>query len=72
MKFVLRVPKEQAAYIYQLLESYDGIATYSTLDNEKAFPFRDIAIIPAPDLVSSVKIMIENITREIPCVVKEE
>ncbi len=65
-RVVIRVPKDEAAYVYQLLESYDGIATYSTLPHEKNFPYRDIAIMPAPDLVSEVKILLRNVCAEVP------
>ncbi len=66
MQIILRIPKDQAAYVYQLLESYDGIATYSTLPSERTFPYRDISITPAPDLVSEVKLLVRNIRAEVP------
>ena len=71
-RVVIRVPKDEAAYVYQLLESYDGIATYSTLPHEKNFPYRDIAIMPAPDLVSEVKILVRNISSEVAVEVIEK
>ncbi len=63
---VIRVRKEDSAYLYQILESYEGLANYSTLTVEKALPHRDILLHLAPDLVPEVERLLERLAREIP------
>jgi hypothetical protein len=40
----IRVPKEHSAFIYALLEAYEGIAAYSTLAAPAAVTFRDLEL----------------------------
>ena len=47
---ILRVAKEQSAFLFQLLEGYDGLANYSTLDAPVGAGYRDIQLYPAPDM----------------------
>lgn len=63
---ILRVRKEDSAYLHQLLESYEGLANYSTLPGEKGLPYRDIALHVAPDLKQALLRVLEAIGREIP------
>jgi hypothetical protein len=63
---VIRVRKQDSAYFYQLLESYEGLASFSTLPSEKDAPYRDIAIHAAPDLRREVEALISRVEREIP------
>ena len=41
---ILRVTKEDSAFLYQLLEGYEGLACHSTLTTEKNLGYRDIEI----------------------------
>jgi hypothetical protein len=63
---VIRVRKQDSAYFYQILESYEGLANYSTLTCEKDLPYRDIALHIAPDLDLEVQALIERLKKEIP------
>lgn len=63
---ILRVPKEEAAYLYQLLESYEGLTNHSTVSLEKELPFRDVQLHMAPDLKAELLGVLENIKKEIP------
>jgi hypothetical protein len=62
---VLRVQKKDSAYLYQVLESYEGLANYSTLTVEKERPYRDIALHIAPDLRPEVEALVERLREEI-------
>ncbi len=62
----IRVRKQDSAYLYQLLESYEGLANYSTLTVEKDLPYRDIALHIAPDLRAEVEALVERLAREFP------
>ena len=44
VKRTIRVKKEDSAYIYFILESYEGITSYSTLDFEVGSPYRDLEL----------------------------
>lgn len=63
---VLRARKEDSAYLYQILESYEGLTNFSTLDAPGNPPYRDIELHMAPDLRSEVLRLVENLKKEIP------
>jgi hypothetical protein len=45
----IRVKKEDSAFVYFILESYEGIASYSTLDFKQGEAFRDLELRIPPD-----------------------
>jgi hypothetical protein len=63
---VIRVRKQDTAYVYQVLESYEGLTNYSTLPAEKGTPYRDVILHIAPDLRREVEALIERLGTEIP------
>lgn len=63
---VLRVRKEDSAYLYQILESYEGLTNFSTLDVPENPAFRDIELHIAPDLLPAVLQLVEHLQSEIP------
>ncbi|MGZ3652684.1 MAG: DUF4911 domain-containing protein [Bdellovibrionota bacterium] len=63
---VIRVRKQDSAYLYQVLESYEGLANYSTLPAEKGIPYRDVILHIAPDLRREVEALIDRLGAEIP------
>lgn len=63
---VVRVNKRDSAYLYQILESYEGLANYSTVTIGKDQPFRDIALHVAPDLLPEVEALLRRLAAEIP------
>ena len=65
-KMKIRVRKQDSAYLYQILESYEGLANYSTISQEKDLPYRDIALHIAPDLRTHVEELVARLSREIP------
>ena len=62
---VLRVRKEDSAYLYQVLESYEGLTNYSTLHREKGHSHCEVVLHLAPDLRTQVEILVENLRSEI-------
>ena len=62
---ILKVQKKDSAYLYQLLESYEGLANYSTVNIEKDSPHREIKLHLAPDLVPQLKQVLRKIAEEI-------
>lgn len=63
---VVRVKKEDSAYLYQVLEASEGLTNYSTLDAQKNQSYRDIRLHQAPDLHSELMELLERLGREIP------
>ncbi|RZA05325.1 MAG: DUF4911 domain-containing protein [Proteobacteria bacterium] len=68
---ILRVKKEDSAYVYQVVESYEGISNYSTLGEVKGSPYRDVILHIAPDLRHHVEKLVEALKKEIPLEVIE-
>lgn len=62
----IRVRKQDSAYLYQILESYEGLANYSTVSQQKDLPYRDIDLHIAPDLREEVERLIDRLSLEIP------
>ncbi len=50
----IRVRKEDSAFVYFMLESYEGIASYSTLPHTVGDSHRDLELRIPPDFVSEV------------------
>ena len=57
---VIRVRKEDSAYIYFILESYEGITSYSTLDFEAGSPYRDLELRIPQDFLSEVEDLLKS------------
>ena len=57
----IRVRKEDSAFVYCILESYEGIASYSTLDHAPGSPHRDLELNIPLDFVTEVKALLERL-----------
>ena len=62
---IIRVRKQDSAYLYQILESYEGLTNYSTLTEEKGLPYRDIQLHFSPELLPLLKTVLERLKSEI-------
>jgi hypothetical protein len=51
---IIRVRREDSAFVYFILESYEGITSYSTLGFRKEDSFRDLELRIPPDFVDEV------------------
>ena len=70
---ILRVPKDQAAFLYFQLESNEGLAFYSTLDVSLKEAFRDIELFSPESLAPEIDHFIEAITPQVsPIVILDE
>ncbi len=52
---VIRVKKEDSAFVYFILESYEGITSYSTLDFKSGDLHRDLELRIPPDFEQEVE-----------------
>jgi hypothetical protein len=66
---ILRVPKDKSALLYQLLEGYEGMANYSTLDSVPGEGYRDIQLFIAPDFLAEMELVLKNIQELVPFIV---
>ena len=62
----IRVAKENAIFLYQLLESYEGIMNYSTLPASKGSAYRDIAIYSPLEMCQEREEALYSIQESIP------
>lgn len=51
----IRLRKEDTAFVYFILESHEGLVSYSTLPHEVGSPFRDLELRIPPDFVREVE-----------------
>jgi hypothetical protein len=56
----IRVKKEDSAFVYFILESYEGITSYSTLDFKQGDPHRDLELRIPPDFVQEVNDLLKS------------
>ena len=56
----IRVKKEDSAFVYFILESHEGITSYSTLDFQAGDAFRDLELKIPPDFVAEVEELIKS------------
>jgi len=52
---VIRVKKEDSAFVYFILESYEGITSYSTLEFMPGDAYRDLELRIPPDFLEEVE-----------------
>ena len=57
----IRVKKEDSAYVYFILESYEGITSYSTLPFQQGDAFRDLELRIPPDFVAEVEDLLNQL-----------
>ena len=62
---IIRVKKEDAAFLYFILESYEGITSYSTLntkgDAKDGEAHRDLELRIPPDFVGEVEELLKSL-----------
>lgn len=58
---VIRVKKEDSAFVYFILESYEGITSYSTLDFKQGDTYRDLELRIPPDFVEEVEDLLKKL-----------
>jgi hypothetical protein len=57
----IRVKKEDSAFVYFILESYEGITSYSTLPFKKSDLFRDLELRIPPDYEDEVQFVLNRL-----------
>ena len=65
LKRRFRVRKEDSAYVYAILESYDGICTTSTLNHQSGDLFRDLELQVSLSHVTEVGAILARLRTEL-------
>lgn len=63
---IIRVPKEDSAFFYFLLESHEGLAFYSTLHHKNGQDFRDIDMKGSYELLPALETLIDGFHKDCP------
>lgn len=63
---VIRVPKEESAFVYFTLEANEGLSFYSTLEESLGEGYRDIVIKSHESLEPEFDHLIEELKKEVP------
>lgn len=61
LRKILRVKKEDSAFVYFILEAQEGITSYSTLDYLPQDPNRDLELTYSPDFENEVVSLIKEL-----------
>ena len=61
IKKVIRVKKEDSAFVYFILESHEGVTSYSTLAFEQGDAHRDLELRIPPDFLNEVEDILERL-----------
>lgn len=61
IKKVIRVKKEDSAFVYFILESYEGITSYSTLEFVQGEMYRDLELRVPPDFLNEVEDLLKQL-----------
>ncbi len=64
--YIIKVPKDQAAFTYFQLESNEGLCFYSTLDSSLTLPYREIELFSPISLEKEVTHFLEYLKNEVP------
>lgn len=56
----IRVRKEDSAFVYFILESLEGMTSYSTLDFKMGDAHRDLELRIAPDFLGEVEALLKH------------
>jgi len=66
MQTIIRVPKAQAAFVYFILESHEGLCFYSTLEGSIGTNYRDIEINYTIKLEKELSYVLGQLSKNIP------
>lgn len=63
---VIRVAKNDSAFVYFTFESNEGLCFYSTLDESLSTMYRDIDLTCTPEFYSNVKAVLQKLAEKFP------
>ena len=61
LKKKIRAPKEETVFLYALLESYEGLASYSTINFSSEVPYRDMELRYSADFSDDISRLLRQL-----------
>lgn len=65
---IIRVHRRDSAFVYAILESLEGMASYSTLPNAPGQDFRDLELSVAPGFADEVEAVLNGMRKKFPII----
>lgn len=64
----IRVHRQDSAFTYAVLESLEGMVSYSTLDNAPGQAYRDLALYIPEGFVEEMKVVLDGLRKKFPVI----
>jgi hypothetical protein len=68
IKRTIRVHRRDSAFVYAILESLEGMASYSTLPDAPCQDFREIELCIAPAFLGEIETVIGGMRKRFPII----
>lgn len=65
-KLTIRVPKDQASFVYFQFEAHENIVFHSTLDSSRGMPYRDIQVFFHTSVEGDARHILSTLKDEFP------
>lgn len=65
----IRIHKKDSAFVYAILESLEGMVSFSTLPNELGEMHRDLDLQVAPDFENDVEFVLESFRKKFSLII---
>ena len=66
VRLIIRVAKENSAFLYFTLESNEGLCFYSTIESSLSGQYRDLELVATLEFEEALLHLIENLTLSFP------
>lgn len=68
---IVRVPKNESAFLYFILEAHEGLCFYSTLPSSLGQSYRDVHIQSSVHFIEEIDQVINKLSQEVNLIVKK-
>lgn len=65
---VIRVHRKNSAFVYAILESLEGMASFSTLPDQPGAEHRDLELRIPPSFLSEIEVVLDGLRKKFPIV----
>ena len=67
-KKVIRIHRRDSAFVYAILESLDGMTSYSTLPDAPGQDFRRLELHISPDFEAEIATVLDGLRKKVPII----
>ena len=68
VKKLIRVHRRDAAFVYAILESLDGMTSFSTLPDKSGQDYRELELSISPEFVTDVETVLDGLRKKFPII----